>query len=483
MDFGSLCRWPRLSRRAKYGLVAGSTLMLASFAGAIASLGEQYAAQPMTNGAVLTVELPLPSLAAQVDVIESESQAHEYISEEAVRPGDSLGSLLDRLGLGEDAAAARFLRADDLGKRVMQVRNGRTVTAKVDGEGNLIWLRFPIAGDAAISSRKNAPRARRGKGEPADKPAMPEPKADERMVVVEARNGEFTAREEAVTFERRIEMRAGSIRNTLFAATDAAGLPDAVTKQLADIFNDDIDFRSDLRRGDSFRVVYEAMYANGEYRQAGRVLAAQFVNAGKTYEAAWYEGEAGRGSYYGFDGKSRQAAFLRAPLEFSRVTSGFSMNRLHPILNTWRAHRGVDYGAATGTPVRAVGDAVVETAGWQNGYGNVVILKHQGAVSTVYGHLSGFAPGVRNGSRVGQGDIIGYVGSTGWATGPHLHYEFRVNGEQRDPLTVALPQSTPLDGRQRIAFQARVMDYQKRLALLADNAPAQVASNVRARMR
>ncbi|WP_176256700.1 M23 family metallopeptidase [Derxia lacustris] len=446
--------------------------MLASFAGAIASLGEQYAAQPMTNGAVLTLELPLPSLAAQVDVIES--QAHEYIAEEAVRPGDSLGSLLDRLGLGEDFAAARFLRSDDLAKRVMQVRNGRTVTAKVDSNGNLVWLRFPVAG--SLASRNQSPRARRGRTTTDGASDTPTPPAaDEQLVIVEAKGDNFVARQEAVRFERRIEMRAGSIASTLFAATDAAGLPDAVTKQLADIFNSEIDFRSDLRRGDRFRVVYEAMYANGEYRQAGRVLAAQFVNDGKTHEAAWYEPEPGRGSYYGFDGKSRRAAFLRAPLEFSRVTSGFSMSRLHPILQTWRAHRGVDYGASTGTPVRAVGDAVVETAGWQNGYGNVVILKHQGAISTVYGHLSGFAPAVRNGSRVSQGDVIGYVGSTGWATGPHLHYEFRINGEQHDPLSVALPQSTPLDGRQRIAFQSQVMDYQKRLALLAE-VPAQLAA-------
>jgi murein DD-endopeptidase MepM/ murein hydrolase activator NlpD len=248
-------------------------------------------------------------------------------------------------------------------------------------------------------------------------------------------------------------MKSAEIRSSLFGATDAAGIPDGVATQLADIFGGDIDFHRDLRKGDRFSVAYESITHLGRMVRTGRILAAEFVNDGNTYRAVWFDGGDGRGGYYTADGKSIRKSFLRSPLEFSRITSGFSSARYHPVLKEVRAHRGIDYGAPTGTRVKATGDGTVEFAGRQGGYGNVVILRHQGHYETVYGHLSGFASGLRKGSRIGQGDVIGYVGATGVATGPHLHYEFRVDGAHRNPLTVALPAALPLAANQLAQFR------------------------------
>ena len=233
-------------------------------------------------------------------------------------------------------------------------------------------------------------------------------------------------------------MTYGTIRSSLFAATDESRIPDAVAVQMAEIFAADIDFHRELRKGDSFSVVYEAMTADGEpvtwTVPTGRVLSAEFVNDGKAYHALWYADGNGRGAYFGFDGQSKRRAFLASPMEFSRVTSGFAM-RFHPILQTLRAHRGIDYGAPHGTPVRSVGDGVVEFAGWQNGYGNVVKVQHGNSRATLYAHLSRID--VRKGQSIEQGQNLGAVGATGWATGPHLHFEFQINGQHVNPLNIA----------------------------------------------
>ena len=232
---------------------------------------------------------------------------------------------------------------------------------------------------------------------------------------------------------------SGTITSSLWAAADEARLPDAVATQLIDIFSGDIDFHRQLQKGDAFSVVFEALTADDQViswnEGTGRVLAAEFVNAGKSLKALWYQESAhAKGAYFSIDGTSRRRPFLASPLEFSRISSGFAM-RLHPILNTWRAHNGVDYSAPSGTAVRSVGDGEVEIAGHQNGYGNVVKLQHANGNSTLYAHLSRID--VRQGQRIEQGQRIGAVGATGWATGPHLHFEFRVNGQFQDPLKVA----------------------------------------------
>jgi murein DD-endopeptidase MepM/ murein hydrolase activator NlpD len=263
-------------------------------------------------------------------------------------------------------------------------------------------------------------------------------------------------------------MRAGEIRYSLFGATDSAGIPDAVATQLAEIFGSDIDFHRDLRKGDRFSIVYEMLYQRGQPVRSGRIVAAEFTNDRKSYQAYWFAGEDGKGGYYTAEGKSLRKAFLRSPLEFSRVTSGFSSSRFHPVLQTWRAHKGVDYGAPVGTRVRSVADGVVDFAGRQGGYGNLLIVRHQGTYSTAYGHLNGFAPGVRKGTRVAQGDTIGFVGQTGLASGPHLHYEFRVRDQQVNPLAMTLPTALPLEPGQVSRFKAATAPLNTQLRLAAE---------------
>jgi murein DD-endopeptidase MepM/ murein hydrolase activator NlpD len=222
-----------------------------------------------------------------------------------------------------------------------------------------------------------------------------------------------------------------------------------------------------LRKGDRFSVVYELLFNQGQPTRTGRILATEFINNGKIFRAVWFESKDGQG-YYTAEGKNIRKAFLRSPLEFSRVTSGFSRARFHPIHQTWRAHKGVDYGAPIGTRIRATGDGVVDFAGKRGGYGNLVVIRHQGRFTTHYGHLNGFAAGIRKGTRVSQGDIIGYVGKTGWATGPHLHYEFRINDVHQNPLAVALPSAPPLAPQQMAEFKQHVDPLIYRLDRIRD---------------
>jgi murein DD-endopeptidase MepM/ murein hydrolase activator NlpD len=368
-----------------------------------------------------TRELALPAIVPPV--------ADEgYWREERVRRGDTLGSVLARVGV-DDAAAQNFLRSDAYARTLYQLRPGKAVRVRTDAGGRMLGLRYLTqSGD---------------------------------LLAVDRIGDGFFAQTTTPGATVSLELRANEIRSSLFGAADAVGLPDAVTVQLADIFSGDIDFLHDLRRGDRFSVVYEMRRIDGEATGAGRIVAAEFVNKGVSYRAFLWRAPDEPESYYGEDGKSLKKAFLRSPVAFTRVTSGFSMARFHPFLQAWRAHKGVDFAAPSGTPVLAAGAGKVASAGKQGGYGNVVMLQHGGAHSTVYAHLSRFAPGMKAGARVSQGDVVGYVGMTGWATGPHLHYEFRIDNVQKNPLTIALPNAQPVPPGQKAAFQAHV-------ALLAD---------------
>jgi murein DD-endopeptidase MepM/ murein hydrolase activator NlpD len=373
----------------------------------------------------ITRTLPLPAL------VKTDEGADRYWREERVERGDTIGSLLARARVA-DPAAMEFLRTDPSARALYQLRPGRPLYVATDDEGRLAGLRF-LAGNGELLTI-----ARVGDGYVASRAAPPD--------------------------HTRLTLRGGTIESSLFAAADDAGLPDAITLALADVFGGDIDFYHDLRRGDRFAVVYETRYVDGEPAGTGRILAAEFVNNGVTLRAfLWHTPDGGSG-YYNEDGRSSLKAFLRSPMEFSRITSGFTMARLHPVLHSMRAHKGTDFAAPIGTPVRVTAEGVVEFAGQQNGYGNVVIVKHDGRYSTVYAHLSRFAAGLRSGSRVHQGDTIGYVGQTGWATGPHLHYELRVNGEARDPMTVALPVATPVPDDERAAFATAIAPLAGELA-------------------
>ena len=255
--------------------------------------------------------------------------------------------------------------------------------------------------------------------------------------------------------EIRTRTVGGRIDSSLFEAVEASGAHDLTAVALADIFGWDIDFVLDVRPGDSFVVTYQEIWRDGHYLKDGPVLAASFVNQGREYRAVRYTDPGGGTSYYTPEGRSMHRAFLRAPLEFSRVSSRFNSARLHPILNRIRAHKGVDYAAPTGTPVRAAGDGVIRYAGVMGGYGNVVEIAHSHSITTVYGHLARFAHGTRTGAHVTQGTVIAYVGMTGLATGPHLHYEYRVNGVFKNPQTVALPAAEPINPAWSADFHAR----------------------------
>ena len=357
-------------------------------------------------------ELALPSL-------EAGDADQGFWREERVRRGDTLGALLARLG-ADDAAAQSFLTTDARTRALYRLQPGKALRVRTDSDAHVLALRYLLP-------------------------------TGEQLAVDRMSEG-FYAQTLAPAAAVRLELRSAEIASSLFAAADSVGLPDAITMQLADIFSGDIDFLHDLRRGDRFAVVYEMRYVDGEPLGAGRIAAAEFVNKDSPHRAFLWRAPDGSEGYYAEDGKNLRRAFLRSPLPFTRVTSGFSLARLHPFLQTWRAHKGVDFAAPTGTPVRAAGDGKVALAGRQTGYGNVIMLRHPGAYSTLYGHLSRFAPGIKPGAQVRQGDVIGYVGQTGWATGPHLHYEFRVGDVQRNPLTVALPNAQPLPEEQRPAY-------------------------------
>jgi murein DD-endopeptidase MepM/ murein hydrolase activator NlpD len=266
---------------------------------------------------------------------------------------------------------------------------------------------------------------------------------------------------------------SASIQNSLFQAANAAGLSDRVAFDLAEIFQYDIDFVLDIQQGDRFTVVYEEVFQDGEPLRIGNILAAKFVNGGREYRAVRYIDSQGRGQYFSPDGKSLRKAFMRAPVQFSRISSRFNLSRKHPVLNRIRAHKGVDYAAPTGTPVRAAGEGRVKFVGRQGGYGNVVELEHGSGVITVYGHLSKFASKLQRGQRVDLAQVIGYVGSTGLATGPHLHYEYRVRGVHKNPQTVPLPDAEPIQASERQRFLVNTADLVNTLDLPAG--PALVA--------
>ncbi len=336
------------------------------------------------------------------------------------RASDTADSLLQRMGVSDPAAAA-FLRKDATARRVLEGRAGKMVQARASAEGALqqLVVRFPAERSEQASTHFT------------------------RLTVERDATGALHAKLETAPLQAEVKLGSGTIRSSLFAATDDARIPDGVATQLAEMFATDIDFHRELRKGDTFSVAYEALTADGEpitwNQGAGQVLAAEFVNNGHAYQSLWYRDASGKGAFFGFDGQSKRRSFLASPMEFSRVTSGFAM-RFHPIAQTWRAHLGVDYGAPTGTPVRVVGEGTIEFAGVQNGYGNVIMVKHSNDRSTVYAHLSRID--VRKGQHVDQGQRIGAVGATGWATGPHLHFEFRVKGQHQDPLKIAKASET-----------------------------------------
>ncbi|MCE4556227.1 M23 family metallopeptidase [Roseateles cellulosilyticus] len=425
--------------RALTASVVGTLSCFAVTAFGIAPLAPDAADLPRRT---LVETVATNDIASQLDELASHAVA--LTRAEATRSSDTPESLLKRAG-AFDTAAAAFLRTDPLGRRVLQGRAGKMVhlTADASGQVQKIVVRFP----AEKTEQQQSHFTR---------------------LTIERDGSRFTARTETAPLQSQVALGNGTIRSSLFAATDDANIPDAIASQMADMFSGDIDFHRELRKGDRFSIVYETLTADGEPITwdggVGRLLAGEFTNNGRTYSAVYFkDSTTGKASFYGFDGQSKRRAFLASPMEFSRITSGFAM-RFHPILNTWRQHNGVDYGAPTGTAVRSVGDGVVEMAGWQNGFGNVVQIRHGGDRSTVYAHLSKID--VKKGQRIEQGQRLGAVGMTGWATGPHLHFEFRVGGRHVDPRAIArASEAVTLPGSAKAQFQATVASVKTQLAV------------------
>lgn len=340
--------------------------------------------------------------------------------EHTVRKGETLAQVLKAVGVDKEDRAKVTAAAKDT-PALTKLKVGQKVRAQVDADGGLLELHLKLDAKSSLH--------------------------------VELAGDGYEVHRIDRPVEKRVAQTSAVIQSSLFADGQDAGLSDAQLMELAAIFGWDVDFALGLRPGDRFSLVYEAEYLDGEKVDNGAILAAEFVNQGRTYRAVRFEDDDGTLGYYAPDGTSKKQAFLRSPLKLARVSSGFSLSRQHPILNTRRAHKGVDYSAPVGTPVKATGSGLVAFTGQKNGYGNVVELQHGDKYTTLYGHLSRFAEGLRVGEPVKQGEVIGYVGQTGLATGPHLHYEFRIAGEHRDPLSVKLPTAQSLDGQDLAAFR------------------------------
>ena len=378
-------------------------------------------------------EIALPESAT----IDGKAVAQYFWYKEHVRRDDTLNNILSRLNV-HNRDAINFIRNDAVASEITAaLKPSHNMEAQTDSEGNLISLDYQLD--------------------------------DAQFIHVKQTATGYEASKVTHKLENRPILKSAKIKSSLFGAADDANIPDDVAVQVAEMFESQIDFNTDIRRGDHFNVIYEGSYDQGELVKTGEVLAAEFVNNGKTYQAVGFRDASGEMQYYTPDGKSLHKSFLRSPLEFTRVSSSFSTGRFHPILQRIKAHQGVDLAAPIGTRIKASGDAVVDFVGQKGGYGNVIVLKHENGVTTVYGHLSRFADGLHKGEKVAQGDVIGFVGMTGLATGPHLHYEFMVNGEHRDPMTVALPKADPITGQDKVAFDAMSSQLTAQIALLGNS--------------
>jgi len=411
---------PLLTLVGSFGLVLilGALVMPVS-----ANIGPSHAAVAQFELAVPALSrdesTAIPNLASDLTQVGDGYDGWDVVT---VRRNETMGDIFQRLGLGA-SAVHEVVNLSARTQELARIFPGEQFAVQVQ-DGKLTGLQF----DADESHR---------------------------VVITRSKSG----LQESVStrqLETRVRYAAAEIRSSLFGAAQQADISDLMIMRLADAFNFDIDFAQDIRPGDRFSLVFEEIWRDGEKLRDGNILGASFVNGGKRFEVFRFTDSAGRTDFYGADGRSRQRAFIRTPVEFTRISSRFSLARKHPILGRMRAHRGVDYAAPTGTPIKAAGNGAVKFIGTQGGYGNVVILQHGQKYTTLYGHMSRFAKGLTRGSKVAQNQIIGFVGMSGLATGPHLHYEFHVGGQYRDPLSIDLPVADPLSGALMARFRRDV---------------------------
>ena len=387
-----------------------------------------FAVAPLTHDA-------FPSKARIIEPVDLIGEPIEvdatYTRQAVVSRGESLGSLVRKLG-DSNPELIEFIRTDSTAKAMMSLRPGATVRAQVDSLNRIQSLEYPLL--EGIDSTEQPIR----------------------LDIERSTRGKWRAHASDIVLDRTIESRVATVNTSLFAATDAVGVPESVATRIPEIFSSDIDFHRDVRKGDTLRIVYELLHDPGSNTESrpGRILAVEYKGAEQSLSALWFERDDGDGSgeYYNFEGRRLKRTFLRAPMEFTRITSGFSSGRRHPVFRDWRAHRGIDYAAPIGTKVRSIGDGTIDFIGYQRGYGNVVIIRHDDERKTLYAHLNRFAPKLVAGDKVERGQKIGEVGKTGWATGPHLHFEFQINGEQVDPQLVIPPPPPPLDSTEQVRF-------------------------------
>ncbi len=386
----------------------------------IPGLDIQGTETPATPIAVPAIETIIRTVAAipESPEIQDQQPAAPLWKEFTIQNGDNLSILFKRAGLNDRSIYELFSDAKDA-KNLRSIRPGQKMVFLVEN-GQLQGLNYVIDELNSLSFTRG------DKG--------------------------FAAKEIALKPDVKYAFRQASIDSSLYMAGKRAGMPSNLTMELANIFGWDIDFALDIKKGDSFKVMYEEQFLEGKRIGTGKIIAAEFTNGGKPFKAVRYTDKQGASNYYTPDGRGMHKAFLRSPIEFARISSHFSLNRKHPVLHIIRAHKGTDYAAVRGTPIRSTGNGKVAFAGRKNGFGNTVIIQHGQGIETLYAHMNSFAKGVRSGSRVTQGDIIGYVGSTGLASAPHLHYEFHVNGQVRNPVTVPLPKSIGIEKTELARF-------------------------------
>ncbi|SHE19666.1 OapA family protein [methanotrophic endosymbiont of Bathymodiolus puteoserpentis (Logatchev)] len=380
---------------------------------------EQPIKLPDTNNTLLETSTT-PSKASHKPSMQSLSTVWQ---EHKIKPGESLSAIFSKNKLSK-SDLHKIVHANNIGSQFATIRAGKS-----------LMIGLNIAGELSHLTYKKSPY--------------------EELKATRLEDGNFNVELSLKKIERRISSASVTIHSSLFVDGISAGLSNQTIMQLADIFAWDIDFALDIRENDQFFVLYESLYINDKPIGTGNILAAKFINQGHPTTAIRFKDPTGKTSYYTPKGNSMRKAFIRTPIPFARISSRFNLKRKHPVLNRIRAHKGVDYAARTGTPIKATGDGKITFRGKQRGYGNVVIIQHGQQYSTLYAHMSKFRKGQRRGSHINQGDIIGYVGQTGLASGPHLHYEFRINGKHRNPLTVSFPNSNPIQKKYKTAFLAQ----------------------------
>lgn len=399
-----------------------------------------FGVAPLADSAV--PEQRLMSEPLLINTVSAANSDTSFVQHEKIRRGETLSSLLSRMGVNDDEIAG-FVRRDRTARGLLELRPGRTVSASLSADRSVESLNYRLGSEGTLDQAKR--------------------------LVIRRSDGRLEAVEEPLQLERSVEIRSAEVRRTLAEALEAADIPDSLVTRMGDIFGTEVDLRKDVRRGDRLRVVYQTVREAGslEPPTVERILAVQFRGGQRKLEAVWFDRGNGNGDYYSFDGRSLSRTFLASPLEFTRVSSNYTEARLHPIFRDWRAHKGVDMPAPIGTKVRTTADGTIKFIGRQNGYGNVIIVQHNARYQTLYAHLNEFAQGLEQGSRVLQGDVIGTVGMTGWSTGPHLHFEFHIDGEHVDPMA-AIEQSPArlLQGDEKVRFANVAGQFRSRFGLL-----------------